>query len=259
MNGLARERHRPQLHRALSIVLGTSIITLILFGPTSVQAKPILTVRPPLAVSIAGTSNSALMNTGCKNESLLIGPSVNLTSGEIRIKTFDSASRSVLGHPGCRAAVSTEEWIYGPAFRAGSSGSYQVVYSWNVSWNMSSTCNGSSATCSNSSFAAIKLFGNLYDNTTGSWVLSTNLEKSVFHLRGPGSGAGGNWAFRLRISPTLVLGDYYVLYTGLSTISWTKSGCVSAGCFNSSATIDVGDNSMPLVHNGAWLVSMIVN
>jgi len=260
MSGAEQARQLPP-HRPLAIggVSAAVFVAFFVLAPSLVQAKPILLVKPPFLRATSGSSNSTLSNTTCKRESLPVGPTANITNGELRVKTFASANRAAVGHPGCRASVSTMDWFEGPAFHVRTSGPYHVIYNWNISWNMTSTCNGILVTCSNSSSAEIRLFANVYDNTTGAWVLAASFEKTVYRILGPGSGAGYNWTFSLRLSPALNSKDHYLLYTGLSTASWARSGCISAGCFSSSTTIDVGDHPLSSFVNGAWLDSMIVS
>jgi hypothetical protein len=136
-----------------------------------------------------------------------------------------------------------------------------VAYTWHVRFNMSSTCTGVRATCWNSSYESIGLFGNLFDNTTRTWVRSTNSRTGVDRLLGPQGGASGNWTVRLRFSTTLRSADRYLLYTGVRTSIWAESGCAAAGCFDSSAWIYLGGSPSPYstVVTGAWLDSMTLS
>lgn len=251
---------RPNFLRGRIIGGGlTAAVVLLLLGSPAVDARPAILVKPPLTGATSGVSNSTLRNTHCKNESLLVLPSADLASGALKAESHVAASKVTAGSAGCVASVTTIEWFEGPAFLVHASASYKVVYKWQISWNVTYTCTGLLVPCTNATSGTVRLFGNVYDNTTGHWVLPANAERTVFHTSYPYITSGaGNWSVRVAFSASLNSADRYLLYTGLETVGTARSGCSSAGCFYSSMTVDVGDHPMPLVYDGAWLVSMSV-
>jgi hypothetical protein len=164
------------------------------------------------------------------------------------------------------ARITTLDGFRGPAFTAASSGIHQVTYRWQITWSASGSqggfCPPSPCVAARSDTVKISLFGNLYDKTTGLWLLGgaspQNQSVSVFHGSGVFSHSGSGQNFSVRFNVTLTAGDQYLFLTGLQTVDTSKvsTGCHVPFCFG-GATVGAAVN-VATGGNRALVLSMSV-
>ncbi|MCI4363664.1 MAG: hypothetical protein L3K13_05095, partial [Thermoplasmata archaeon] len=148
-------------------------------------------------------------------------------------------------HPGS-ASITTDAGFNGSTFQVTKTGANQITFKWQISWDVTRK------SCSFYCHVAwnVSLFANVYDNTTGSWVLGgsspNNQVAVVAHcsstcMTGHSSRTLQNYS--LIIKANLTSGDRYLLFSGLSTYAFAGArACVFTGCA-SVVQIDVGSHS----------------
>jgi hypothetical protein len=156
-----------------------------------------------------------------------------------------------------RASVGTVAGFNGSTFQVTTTGAHQITFKWQVSWNI---------TVRKAPFVInyprpawnISLFANVYDNTTGSWVLgggSPNDQVAIVAQCSSNCPAGYSSAklqnYSLIIRANLTSGDRYLIFSGLSTYVGAYETCATTygSCAKTtSVQVDVGSHS-----HGAWL------
>jgi len=182
-----------------------------------------------------------------------VPPSATPHTGQVAVASTVSAESGHLGGI-CWVTALSSELFTGPEFRAPASGPNLVSYEWRVSWSVGGSFGSTGV--ANPGGSAIRLFGNLYDNTNGSWLLGGSSPASHF-VTVWDWGLPFNGLFKtffVNLTARLAAGHEYSMYTGLATETqvFTKTVCI-IGCHYADATftIDVGS-----FDHGASLLSM---
>jgi YVTN family beta-propeller protein len=187
--------------------------TIMVLAPGN--ATPNVHAVPPYFGASAVSLHSPLQYGSCatRNSSLLGSPGASVFSGKVLAGGSACAGNVSSGS----ARVSTTDGFLGPAFTVGFGGNHTVIYRWQISWNASGRVLSNSSTAT----VRISMFGNLYDNTTGRWLLggrgAHDKAVLVFTASGTFSAGRSSQSLAVRFSVTLTAGHQYVFFTGLNT------------------------------------------
>ena len=220
---LIRELAAPGLpmsirRKHVAMAAGSSFaifVVLMMLGSSlaeSAVAGPHLIDRAPYPGTNSFT-NSAKSLGGCGQANLTFGPRAYTSTGNVRV------SLSAGSHALCSGtySITADGGFLGPSFTASTTSIHKISFHWEVSWNVTRT-SGKGFTV-----ISITLFGNLFDNTSGSWVLggSTPTPAEQVVMKGPlykgGSHLGVNRTFDVNFTASLTAGHHYLFYTGLAT------------------------------------------
>jgi hypothetical protein len=252
----------------LSLLLGlSSVLVVVLMASPASAVPPAVVKTPPFTgASPFAQHHDSRSSASCGYPSILVVPRADLSTGKVVSKSLvsEGARHNPLGR--CSGQIASDAGFTGPAFTVTTTGAHSITFAWQVSWNVSASVFGHFCLCSILGWK-ISLFANVFDNTTGSWVLggsSPNNRVSVVancSLRcslfgGYSSGTLQNYS--LIAKANLTSGDQYLLFTGLKTSASASGGIVftSQGTSTYSSTVDVDVGSH---QRGAWLKSVNVS
>jgi hypothetical protein len=213
------------------------LTVLALVAPTASGAPGVL-IKPPLT---GATSIDTNRTTG-------YGGSVHL-----KVAPFTHLQTGRMGAAGVAAVVShaqfnldrltTDSGFLGPLFVPATSGNHTVTFRWQVDWgaHVREVPYGSGR---GSALATISVLGNLFDNTTGSWVDSSNTSATVF-AKGCVSPSRCNFSVdrvrnvTLSFVVPLVAGHQYLVYGDVQVVLSATCGTIFGSTCNGSALASV--------------------
>ena len=266
MEGRAFNRRLP-LGRARGMISATIFcaLTAVLLATPSVLATPspssVVAVIPPYKHAV-GVQNVTTSHTGPCSVSGSGATNVSATAG-ILLSTSD-----VKEH--CANSVATivsVVGILGPGFSVTSSGSYNISYSLMVGWHYSIQAGGVG-----SGRAVLSILGNLYDNSTGTWVIGgvalLGNQTSVLNASCSSSSSlgcvnrsvpNGGRVVDQNLTATLTAGDSYLFYVVVVvTISASGGRTISGSSQPGSAAVSLETNFTGAKH-GIRVLSMTVS
>ncbi|MCI4356968.1 MAG: hypothetical protein L3K18_07505 [Thermoplasmata archaeon] len=210
---------------------GASVLVAWLVLASPAGALPIVRDVAPYSGASPFESHSPVLNGSC---SIRSGSAFAVLLGHLHANA--SSGRVFAGGSVCttagRSHLSTTDGFLGPSFTAGAAGVHQVVYRWQVTWN------GSGFSCGRTCNSTIRIlvFGNLFDNTTGLWLLGGALahDKAIpivdHSIRlGAWSGGASNLTLSMKFFVSLTPGDEYRFYSGLSTFAEARGHSAAFG------------------------------
>jgi hypothetical protein len=218
---------------------------------TSVQGPPPNNRAPPY-YHASTFGNVTVVGLGCRSEIVTVAPKAHPLTGLV----VTSANVTALRVPPCPTStnnLTTMAGFFGPRLQPIVSGLHAILFHWQVSWMVSSGGMGLGGA------ARVTLFANLFDNTTGVWVLGGAASSGVVQLVASCSSqpkcikSGLLQNFTLRVHGNLTAGDDYVFYSGVST---SLEGCDGCGTHTGTswAAVDLGSSG-----RGAWLRAITVH
>jgi hypothetical protein len=252
---------RPSPTRLRALLAAIPILILLTIPLAAGIQKP--GVTPPYAGAVAFASEvKSKCGVGQK-----VHPTANNTTGTVTMKNTVKGFgyfNPLRGSFVCSGSLTTASGFGGPSFAIHVSGYHLVKYTWAVNWSS----NGSQSTANRSHPTLnISIFGNLFDLTTGKWVLggnvSLNASATVFtaqcgNLTGTCWRSVGSAVRTLTLNLSLIGGHRYSFLTGLSTASYARGGLVYINHylsgFGGAVTLDLSTSG-----NGATLVRMSVS
>ena len=211
-SGLRRYTSLRRRSRSIARVSGAvaSLGVAIAILASSDASASFIKITPPLSGSRGFASNQTRV-TGCYQG--ISSASVSTKLGQIAIwsQVGSSPSGGCNGH----GRVSTTAGFLGPTFSLTSSGSRKVVYVWNVHVSV-----GASVSCPYVRYQR-ELFGNLFDVTTGLWVLGGASPTNAIKGFPPGCAHLNisNPHDYVQFAANLTGGDVYQFFTGGTAIA----------------------------------------
>lgn len=185
-----------------------------------------------------GVTNSG--STGAGSFAITVTPSATVATATVRAAS--SAATSGIGG----GYVTTQEGFNSTAFAVGSSSSYAFVITWTVKWSGSFSTPSCTLGVSTAG-VEVAFFGNVYDTSTSSYLLSSDASTTVTSAH---SGCGTLWsggqpatAYNVTFSVSLTgsIAPQYQVYTYMQTQSFVTVPSNGAGTAN--AAIDVGSST----------------
>jgi hypothetical protein len=247
-------RFGPRKTPPTLLALGAIAVVLLFAGPASasqtVKGPTLVHFHAPYAGASGFDTTPAGQNCNPTGSFALytVQPRAHVDRGEVVGAGLAWANATAGGS--CKTEIGMTGGFFGPDFIAPYSGNHTVTFYWNVTWTINVTLSGFPGSVD----AVISLFGNLFDNTTGTWVLGgtsndyatwTNLNASTSSCA---SSSHSSWLcadhvsqdVRFQINVSLHRGDQYLLYSGMSfsAVAHAKSRCFH-GCRSGSADIEV--------------------
>jgi hypothetical protein len=210
--------YRRRVSAAAGLVAAAILVVFLLVASPIAGATPLVRDTPPYAVAKAFKHSSPpWIGTCATSDSYLVGvPRVDPTTGVVHAGAWACATGPAPGGPPNYPYITTDYGFRGPSFTASSTGSHQVAYQWKISWNASGY-----SYLSGRPDIAVKLFGNLYDQTTKTWMLGAPPNGgdwiTVFDDNRTFVSVGVDQSYTLRFDVTLTSGDTYEFYTGMHT------------------------------------------
>ncbi|MCI4356494.1 MAG: hypothetical protein L3K18_05045 [Thermoplasmata archaeon] len=240
---------------ALLILPGPSVLSSISTSvpsriSASVHGPPPNSWLPPFYLASA-FSNVTVQGVGCRSELVSVVPRAHPYTGLV-VTTSNVTAIRVPACPTSANNLSTVAGFFGPRFQPVVSGPHTVLFRWQVSWMVSSGGMGLGGA------AQANLFADVFDNTTGVWVLGGASASGVVQLISSCSShpmcnkTGVLQNLTVRVRANLTAGDDYVFYTGVSTFIEGCDGC-GTHTGTSWASVDIGSSG-----RGAWLRSIAV-
>ncbi|HEV2389168.1 MAG TPA: hypothetical protein VGS04_00440 [Nitrososphaerales archaeon] len=202
---------------------------LLMVSPT-LGSPAARTFSPPYSGTspITNASGSpAVCNTGSSNSSVLYPSFANPLRGEVRMGGKVAMHRCYSTYlSGSVASLSLGAGFLGPRFQAHTGGMRNVSYSWRVNLGYVVTSN------SPLFYLKVAVLGNLFDNTTNTWVRANNASVIVvlvsFHAV-----ANVNTFVVLSFPVGLLAGHHYLFFTGIMAIMTMRTFCAqSCGTYN---------------------------
>jgi hypothetical protein len=193
------------------ILCGTVLVLgLVLVAAPLASAVALVRDAPPYVHAKTFASKSTQASGGGRNS---VSTSANTTNGTVVVYAISFVVGSGT------ASMTTREGFTGPSFTLSASGNHTVVYKWRISWTAGVRCVQGTLNCVTSH--TIKLFGNLFDATTVSWV-------SGGAVTLPGNGQS-NQTVLVKFNVSLTGGDTYLFHTGLFTFTSAAASGGSCG------------------------------
>jgi hypothetical protein len=224
-------------------------LLLISMAPVS-EASLAANVHRPFTGAVAFASATTYLAPGCpahETGTPAVAPFANISTGRVGSVTHVNVTG------GCSVAVaniSTVAGFLGPTFHVTASSTRDVVFHWRIALRAAGMMTGAIT----GDAVRVTLFGNLFDNTTGSWVLPKDAVTVVFSFCCHFVGGISLRNYTVTVHAGLAAGDQYLFYTGVHTF-------VSSRCQTSTAAI-CGPKAHAAAHldlalhgHGAWLVS----
>jgi hypothetical protein len=254
--GRLQPRRGKKRNALATIGLGLGL-ALLLASPVA-SASLLVRVKPPYtgAATFAMNSTFTAVNpnvTNCANATLITPPTGYASNGS----EFAASASNAYHVRNCTAEVTTRGGFFGPSFTPSVSGMRKVTYDWVVPWAIWGL-----GPSSDRNWVNVSVFGNLYDNTSGQWVLGGSspldvvtvvLNHSDFRLRSPLAGTAQN--VTVTFSVGLTGGDQYLFYTGVYTQSFAATGSLAHGYYGHAlAKVHAGVGNHP-----ARVLSMTVS
>jgi len=249
------------------IVLAVASVLVLTLPPTHAIS---LTASPPLALKPPFTGAQAIADVSFNQTGPCAAANLSSVNSSIQSGRITSVNTLSVKCPNSAATLVATTGFLGPGFLVASSGNYNVSYSLFIGWrdNLASSGVGSSS-------VVLSVVGNLYDNTTGSWVLGSNASqgnRTVLLTANCSSTSGGSCLVRSSslgadrpipvlssFQASLVAGDSYLFYV-VQIVSFivhgglASNGSVVAG----SGFVHVGATYFGAGH-GNFIVSMKVS
>lgn len=254
----AGSRSRLAVSGTLVAVVALIVLTAPFGGASATKVKtPPFTGATPFAHHAISVSSGLSCLNSTKAARIDVAPRAYLATG--KVVSASTANGAVGAGSGCKPLITTGAGFYGLAFQVKTTGAHQITFKWQVSWNISATHTGCFGiyNCPTAAWK-ISLFANVYDNTTGSWVLgggSPNDQVAIVAQCSSNCPAGYSSAklqnYSLIIRANLTSGDRYLIFSGLSTYVGAYETCATTygSCAKTtSVQVDVGSHS-----HGAWL------
>jgi hypothetical protein len=240
-----RRSKRPLAGRVLTGT-GFSLVAVLLVrsGPiygASTTSNGIHYAAPYVgAVPFAQSSSNGLPRSCAENVSAR--PSADPTDGRVVASAKDVCGGFGLHLAGLHL---TAGWL-GPSFIANSGGNRTISIRWSLHWSADITLHPGSTSAIGSFSLAV--YGNLFDNTTGSWLLGGTSDQSTVvtvahgNLSLHNSQGWGNVTIRFRAQ--LVRGQQYLFHTGMSERVHAQEGhpCYPLACHGTPAEASVSLN-----------------
>lgn len=238
-------RQAGRLGATVIASVAVSLVALVLLPSVAGTTTLIRDTAPYTGAAPIARHSPAQNGTCATAQSMLVGHlRASTASGDFLTGSSACASGPAPWWYPNYPTISTSVGFLGPAFTLTSGGTRQVAYQWEITWNASGTGTGSGRPAVN-----ISLFGNLYDKTTGTWVLggssAQNEWVSVFYASGPFSSGAAAQKVTVSFDASLMKGDRYQFYTVLRTsvVAYAATNCYDSKCHVGHASALLNINS----------------
>jgi hypothetical protein len=210
---------RRAIHNdGLVVGIGAALLVALLTLPLVADARATVSYRPPYVGAIPIASNNTFIFSPYGNHRcgavVSVAPNANVANGRIAFADNVSA-RGLWGLSVCHVVETVVAGFLGPSFTAGSSVTQRVRYHWLVNWSAGTHEDG---------YVRIELVGNLYDNTSRAWVLTSDPTILVFksgfaanYHHSNSTASATDQQLNLTVRATLVKGHQYLFYSELNS------------------------------------------
>jgi len=195
---------------------------------------------PPWSGSFASITNKS--TTAAGYYSVVVSPSANNNNGYVYTDT--AAGSTIAG----AATITTEEGFWGPSGAFNNPHNYNVYYNWSITWIGSAS---TSICFLGASYADLEIdfYANVYDVSSGTWVLpndaSTNVVSLALACGLTWGGYGTNAQYQVSFAASFLAHVTYQYYTFMEVT--VTAG--AAGLAGASADANVGNTGYYAVLN----------
>ena len=227
---------------------GVAFVTVIvacLLAPATFASPPM--IKSPPTTSSTAFNSSSYHSVGCGSTSS--SAFANTSTGNVYVRAEVLTNSSV----SCAESgqVSATAGFLGPGFVQPTSGTFKIVYKWNVSWTAFAT-GGVSGGCTKVRLRGL-LFGNLLDRTKGTWALGGSYRASQENFlikRGtcPSSYSVSGSHKSIQFNASLSAGDTYEYYAGATAKVYliANPSCPSGVCSQDPSQVVVASTVLSM-------------
>lgn len=151
-------------------VVAAAVAAVLVAIPLSVGASGNATRIPPFVGGSIVISHSK-GGTGCWNATFPSWPHANLTTGRLTLAVRPSIQRCAQDTHTSYSQAGASVGIRLPGFSANASGTRNISYRWQIQASIRAG--------GHASYGQIRIDGNLYDQTTGTWAFRNNVSTLV--------------------------------------------------------------------------------
>jgi hypothetical protein len=215
-----------------------AILTVLALVAPTASGTPSVLIKPPLTGATSIDTNQTWAGGG--SVQLNVAPFTHLQTGRMGA----AGVVAVASHAKINLdRLTTDSGFLGPLYVPATSGNHTVTFRWQVDWeaHVREVPYGSGRGYAS---ATISVLGNLFDNTTGSWVDSSNASATVF-AKACGSPSHCNFSVdrvrnvTLSFVVPLVAGHQYLVYGDVQVVLSASCGTIFGSPCNGSALASV--------------------
>jgi hypothetical protein len=196
-----------------------------------------LAFTPPWTTGF--TSVPSASSSGSGTNTIGVAPSANTVNGVMLADTTSATSSTG------SASITTETGFWGPSGAFVNPHNYNVYYNFTITWSVSLSTSACAFGHSSAS-ASIVLYGNVYDSTSGTWVLSTAASTTVTSHSitcgtAPWGGSATMASYQVKFAASFQASVTYQYYSYV-LVTTSATGAGLAGGSSANANIGTGSN-----------------